>query len=35
VDSFRAAHSIESLEALAGALTRPEDTGEKRRLLGR
>ncbi|MEO0427922.1 MAG: VWA domain-containing protein [Pseudomonadota bacterium] len=35
VDSFRAAHSIESLSALAEALTRPDDAGEKRRLLGR
>ncbi|MEO1274893.1 MAG: VWA domain-containing protein [Pseudomonadota bacterium] len=35
VDSFRAAHSIESLSALADALTRPDDEGEKRRLLGR
>ncbi|HUF54960.1 MAG TPA: VWA domain-containing protein [Thermohalobaculum sp.] len=33
VDSFRAAHSVESLEALAEALTRPDDAGEKARLL--
>ncbi len=33
VDSFRAAHSIDSLEALADALTRAEDQGEKARLL--
>ena len=33
VDSFRAAHSIHSLEALADALTRPDDQGEKARLL--
>jgi hypothetical protein len=33
VDSFRAAHSIASLEALARALTRPEDQGERARLL--
>ncbi len=33
VDSFRAAHSIDSLEALADALTRAGDQGEKARLL--
>ncbi len=33
VDSFRAAHSIDSLEALAVALTRADDQGEKARLL--
>ena len=33
VDSFRAAHSIDSLEALAEALTRPDDQGEKARLM--
>ena len=33
VDSFRTAHSIASLDALSDALTRPEDTGEKPRLL--
>ncbi|GMG84378.1 VWA domain-containing protein [Paralimibaculum aggregatum] len=33
VDSFRAAHSIASLEALSEALTRPDDSGEKARLL--
>lgn len=32
VDSFRAAHSIDSLRALAEALGAPEDTGEKARL---
>jgi len=32
VDSFRAAHNIESLEALAEALTRPDDQGEKARM---
>lgn len=35
VDSLRSAHNLESLEALADALTRPEDQGEKARLLGR
>ncbi len=34
VDSFRAAHNIHSLEALTQALSRPEDAGEKERLLG-
>lgn len=33
VDSFRAAHSIESLETLAHMLSRPDDAGEKTRLL--
>ncbi|GHG87113.1 vWA domain-containing protein [Pseudodonghicola xiamenensis] len=35
VDSFRAGHSIASLEALATALSRPDDPGEKARLLAR
>ena len=34
VDSFRAAHSIASLEELAIALTRPEDAGMRRRMMG-
>ncbi|MEP2642103.1 VWA domain-containing protein [Roseobacter sp.] len=33
VDSFRAGHSIASLEDLAASLSRPEDTGEKTRLM--
>ena len=33
VDSFRAGHNIASLEALAEALSRPEDIGEKARLM--
>ncbi|RMD49578.1 MAG: VWA domain-containing protein [Alphaproteobacteria bacterium] len=33
VDSFRPCHSVASLEALAEALTRPEDRGERDRLL--
>ncbi len=33
VDSFRAAHSLASLEALAAALTRADDQGEKVRLM--
>ena len=33
VDSFRAGHSIASLEALADAISRPDDAGEKDRLL--
>lgn len=33
VDSFRAAHNVESLSALAAALTRPDDAGEKARLM--
>lgn len=33
VDSFRAGHSIASLQELAAAICRPEDTGEKDRLM--
>ncbi|MEM9576122.1 MAG: VWA domain-containing protein [Pseudomonadota bacterium] len=33
VDSFRAGHSIASLEALAEAISRPDDPGEKARLM--
>ncbi|MFD1343479.1 vWA domain-containing protein [Litorisediminicola beolgyonensis] len=33
VDSFRAGHSIASLEALAAAISTPEDMGEKVRLM--
>ncbi len=33
VDSFRAAHSIASLEDFAAALTRPDDMGDKSRLM--
>jgi uncharacterized protein with von Willebrand factor type A (vWA) domain len=33
VDTFRAAHNINSLEALADALTRVDDQGEKARLV--
>jgi uncharacterized protein with von Willebrand factor type A (vWA) domain len=33
VDSFRAAHNIDSIAALAAALTRPDDVGEKARLM--
>ena len=33
VTSFRAGHNIASLEGLAAALTRPEDGGEKARLM--
>lgn len=33
VDSFRAGHSIASLEALGHAISRPDDTGEKARLM--
>ncbi|WP_370401726.1 vWA domain-containing protein [Sulfitobacter sp. JB4-11] len=33
VDSFRAGHSIASLEALAEVISRPDDMGEKGRLL--
>jgi uncharacterized protein with von Willebrand factor type A (vWA) domain len=33
VDSFRSAHNIESLEALADTLTRADDQGEKARLM--
>ena len=34
VDSFRAGHSIQSLEELAAAISRPDDPGEKARLMG-
>jgi uncharacterized protein with von Willebrand factor type A (vWA) domain len=33
VDSFRAAHNLASLTALAEALSRPEDAGEKARMM--
>ncbi|WP_146344829.1 vWA domain-containing protein [Phaeobacter marinintestinus] len=33
VDSFRAGHSIASLEDLAGVISRPDDVGEKARLM--
>ena len=33
VDSFRAGHSIQSLEELAQAISRPDDLGEKDRLM--
>ncbi len=33
VDSFRAGHSIQSLEELAAAISRPDDPGEKVRLM--
>ncbi|MSU91040.1 VWA domain-containing protein [Rhodobacteraceae bacterium 2CG4] len=33
VDSFRAGHSVGSLEALSAALTRADDSGDKRRLM--
>ena len=33
VDSFRAGHSIRTLEELAEAISRPEDAGEKARLM--
>ncbi|UWR23742.1 VWA domain-containing protein [Sulfitobacter sp. S190] len=33
VDSFRAGHSIASLEALAAAISKPDDLGEKTRLM--
>ncbi len=33
VDSFRAGHSVATLEALADALTRADDTGDKLRLM--
>ncbi len=33
VDSFRAGHNIESLQSLADALSKPEDIGEKARLM--
>ena len=35
VDSFRAGHSIATLEELAEAISRPGDTGEKARLMAR
>ncbi len=34
VDSFRAGHSIASLEELAQVISRPDDMGEKARLMG-
>ena len=34
VDSFRAGHNVESVAALAAALSRADDAGEKRRLMG-
>lgn len=34
VDSFRAGHSIASLEELARVISSPEDVGEKQRLMG-
>ena len=33
VDSFRAGHNIDSLQALAEAISRPDDMGEKARLM--
>jgi uncharacterized protein with von Willebrand factor type A (vWA) domain len=33
VDTFRAAHNIDSIMALAEALSRPDDQGEKARLM--
>ncbi|MFP4274848.1 MAG: VWA domain-containing protein, partial [Paracoccaceae bacterium] len=33
VDSFRAGHSIATLEDLAEAISRPDDAGEKARLM--
>ncbi len=33
VDSFRAAHNLDSLAALAEALTRPDDAGERARMM--
>jgi uncharacterized protein with von Willebrand factor type A (vWA) domain len=33
VDSFRAAHNVDSIAALAEALSRPDDAGEKARLM--
>jgi uncharacterized protein with von Willebrand factor type A (vWA) domain len=33
VDSFRAGHNIDSLTDLADALTRPDDQGDKARLM--
>ncbi len=35
VDSFRAGHSVASLEELAEVITRPDDLGEKARLMAR
>lgn len=35
VDSFRAGHSIASLETLAEAISRPDDVGEKARMLAK
>ncbi|MFT4794987.1 MAG: hypothetical protein ACI9ZM_003159 [Paracoccaceae bacterium] len=32
-DSFRACHNVDSLQDLADALTKPDDTGDKRRLM--
>jgi hypothetical protein len=32
-DSFRAGHSIASLQELAGVISRPDDRGEKTRLM--
>jgi uncharacterized protein with von Willebrand factor type A (vWA) domain len=34
VDSFRAGHSIASLEDLASVISRPDDAGDKTRLMG-
>ena len=34
VDSFRAGHSIASLEELASVISRPDDAGDKTRLMG-
>ena len=33
VDSFRAGHSVDSLESLARVISRPDDSGEKNRLM--
>jgi hypothetical protein len=33
VDSFRAGHNIAALQGLADALSRPDDMGEKARLM--
>lgn len=33
VDSFRAGHSVATLEELAAVISRPDDAGEKARLL--
>ncbi len=35
VDSFRAGHNLAALEGLAEAISRPDDTGEKARLMAR